>query len=190
MPITYCEPRIKTPNHLHGYASILTANGNRGPCPVGTIITGSEVLSFSWTLYVLALKRSSLSIVIFYLDGLVRQLILLQILVQSFLDSLGCLLLFGSVAGHWLCFHFDLPTGNTSSRFCIWSSQPSWWMVAYLNKSSDRGHYQWAIVCWGSSKCVKTKGNCSSSQVSMDSHGDPQAKNVARHKRVRNCDVG
>ena len=158
-----------------------------GALPVGTIITGSEVLSFSWTPYVLALKRSSLSIVIFCLDGLVRHWFTADsgAVISWLVGDVFCCL-----AGHWLCFHFDLPTGNTSSRFCIWSSQPSWWMVAYLNKSSDRGHYQWAIGCWGSSKCVKTKGNCNSSQVSMDSPGDPQAKNVARHKRVRNCDVG
>lgn len=173
MPITYCEPRIKTPNHLHGYASILTANGNRGPCPVGTIhwIWGFVIFLNSICIGI----ETQQSINRDLLPGWPGEaLIHSRFWCSHFWISWdGCL---ARVAGHWLCFHFDLPTGNTSSRFCIWSSQPSWWMVAYLNKSSDRGHYQWAIVCWGSSKCVKTKGNCNSSQVSMDSPGDPQAK--------------
>lgn len=43
MPITYCKPRIKTPNHLHGYATSLRyappfwQQTESGALPVGTI---------------------------------------------------------------------------------------------------------------------------------------------------------
>ena len=183
MPTTYREPRIKTPNHLHPFWQ---QTGIGGFVPVGTIITGSEVLSFSSTPYVLALKRSSLSIVIFYLDGLVRHWFTADsgAVISWLVGDVFCCLAMWQAIDYVFISIYLLEILLRVFAFGAANLRDGWLLIWTNPVIEATTGVEVEVNVW------RRRGNCNSSQVSMDSPGDPQAKNVARHKRVRNCDVG